>query len=523
MIFTLRSMILIFVLGMIVCGCSGNSSHPVSPENPESSTGMLVTEGSDVNSPGSDHYLMYSGYIYVDPNHPDGPRIEVIPARQGEVHLNILKLLEIAPCDDCFRVVDFDFPEPDKLNVDIQIDHPMTGLEYSVFDVSCIIMFNGNREFPSSGITISDPSLGDGAVLNPDGYTALYNGSTLESPAGDYQKYFQGELATYLVPDADISGYKYFTSENPLNDRNAFYAGASDTQTFSLQLPASTFVLGYAVDANWSIPITSPVEDPLTDFDMNANCTEPWKIEVQDIGPGLNYEGGTTKLQIDVYDWQGKSTHHAPDVECPDLFTGIQSAIWVSDGDGYARYEATISNTNLAPQGNYSCLIGIEANENDPLGTPWLDLTAYQVIGLNVSGTGYWDGNLMWAKRAGGASGSDNGYGITTLSDNSTVVTGYFRNTATFGLGEPNETVLTSAGYTDIFIACFNPGGTLAWAKRAGGAGSDRGYGITTLSDNSTVVTGHFGESATFGPGELNETVLTSAGWCDMFIARFEL
>ncbi len=131
-------------------------------------------------------------------------------------------------------------------------------------------------------------------------------------------------------------------------------------------------------------------------------------------------------------------------------------------------------------------------------------------------------GNLVWAKRAGGASYYEWGYGITTLSDNSTVVTGVFNGSATFGPGEPNQTVLNTAGGNDFFIARYNPDGTLAWAKRAGGA-SDNDYsnGITTLSDNSTVVTGHFGGSATFGPGEPNETVLNSAGGYDIFIARF--
>jgi len=130
------------------------------------------------------------------------------------------------------------------------------------------------------------------------------------------------------------------------------------------------------------------------------------------------------------------------------------------------------------------------------------------------------DGTLAWAKRAGGTD-SDNGYGITGLSDNSTVVTGYFSDSATFGLGEINQTALTSAGSDDIFIARYNPDGTLAWAKRAGGSGWDGGFGITTLSDNSTVVIGSFEGTTTFGPNEINQTVLTSAGIGDLFIAKY--
>jgi uncharacterized delta-60 repeat protein len=130
------------------------------------------------------------------------------------------------------------------------------------------------------------------------------------------------------------------------------------------------------------------------------------------------------------------------------------------------------------------------------------------------------DGTLAWAKRAGGVSG-DVGYRIAALSDNSTVVTGGFGGSATFGEGEPNETTLVSAGSFDIFIARYNADGTLAWAKRAGGYVVDVGSGITALSDNSTVVTGYFVDTATFGACEPNETTLVSAGGADIFIARF--
>jgi uncharacterized delta-60 repeat protein len=130
------------------------------------------------------------------------------------------------------------------------------------------------------------------------------------------------------------------------------------------------------------------------------------------------------------------------------------------------------------------------------------------------------DGTLSWAKRAGGSS-YEEGLGITMLSDNSIVTTGYFDGTITFGQGEPNETILTSAGYRDIFIARFNPDGTLLWAKRTGGSDHDFGRGITTLSDNSTVVTGFINGTVTFGEGEPNETILTSAGGEDIFIARY--
>jgi len=130
------------------------------------------------------------------------------------------------------------------------------------------------------------------------------------------------------------------------------------------------------------------------------------------------------------------------------------------------------------------------------------------------------DGELVWAKRAGGTSG-DRCYGISSFSDGSSVVTGSIIGTAVFGAGEANETTLISAGSIDIFSARYNANGTLDWAKRAGGTGQDYGTGISTLSDGSSVVTGYFNGTAVFGAGEPDETTLVSAGSCDIFVARY--
>jgi len=129
-------------------------------------------------------------------------------------------------------------------------------------------------------------------------------------------------------------------------------------------------------------------------------------------------------------------------------------------------------------------------------------------------------GTLMWSGDAGGLS-DDVGYAVTALSDDSTVVTGLFTGTATFGEGEPNQTVLSSAGSTDIFLARYNPDGTLAWAKRAGGNFGDAGRAVAALPDDSIAVTGRFSHQAHFGQGEPNYTWLTSAGQDDIFIARY--
>jgi len=138
------------------------------------------------------------------------------------------------------------------------------------------------------------------------------------------------------------------------------------------------------------------------------------------------------------------------------------------------------------------------------------------------------DGRLAWAKRAGGAR-KDNGRGVAALPDGSTVIAGFFEGVATFGRGEANETVLTCASEQDIFVARYGPDGSLAWARRAGGADASAGQGVAALPDGSALVTGCFKGVATFGPGEAGETVLEAAclevggeaGMGDIFLARY--
>ncbi|MHC4663128.1 MAG: phage tail protein [Planctomycetota bacterium] len=134
------------------------------------------------------------------------------------------------------------------------------------------------------------------------------------------------------------------------------------------------------------------------------------------------------------------------------------------------------------------------------------------------------NGTAAWAASAGGAV-ADACNDVDVLLDGTVCAIGQYDTEAVFGSGDANETGLTSAGLTDIFVAKFNSDGTLAWAKSAGGTGIDEGMGITMLPDGSCIATGYFTGTATFGPGEPGETTLVSGGGAgtdtDIFIARF--
>ncbi len=140
-------------------------------------------------------------------------------------------------------------------------------------------------------------------------------------------------------------------------------------------------------------------------------------------------------------------------------------------------------------------------------------------LGFAVAGVAGAQDQVIWASRAGGTD-FDTGTAIASYADGSTVVTGGFLGTATFGSGD-SMVSLTAAGNVDLFVARYNADGSLAWAKKAGGGGQDRGEGAAAYSDGSAVVTGWFAGTATFGQGE-QQVSLTSAGDYDLFVAKYD-
>ncbi len=124
------------------------------------------------------------------------------------------------------------------------------------------------------------------------------------------------------------------------------------------------------------------------------------------------------------------------------------------------------------------------------------------------------DGELVWARQAGGG-GADSSQGIAMLPGGGVAIIGDFSGTARFGAGEAGETVLESAGDTDVFLAALDAEGELMWVVRAGGDYKDRGYGVALSADNRLYATGYFSGDARFG-----DTSLTSADDYDIFIAK---
>ncbi len=138
--------------------------------------------------------------------------------------------------------------------------------------------------------------------------------------------------------------------------------------------------------------------------------------------------------------------------------------------------------------------------------TLWTSPEAYNSFTAKVNA----NGSYAWATQEEGGTGDDEAKGVSALADGSSIITGSFNGTARFG-----DTNLTSTGLQDTFTAKVNANGSYAWAIKAGGTGNDNANGVSALADGSSIITGEFNGTATFGA-----TTLTSDGGANSFTAK---
>jgi len=465
---------LLVLLAISLPACSGSKS-PVEPMIKDSSPSALPD--SSVNPPENRNVIA----VYDAAIDPDAGTFTITPCvREESYHFPLTQLFP-----NVLQITGYGWTP--NFWADIKIKHPLPGSIYDGFDPRVIAILPAR-----AGVYFYYPTLGvyanNAVVLEPDGYTKLFDnlGGSITGNANPFKAYFKTQP------------YRRWASTG----------ATEETQRWQMKLSGFGGPLQYKLVVDVSTNYPNPQQQIID------NAPEPVEINAT-VEDGLTSDGGSAKINVILLDWQEQTGIGGVRVEAPGLFNSTVSLAYSAPGPNPNEYiyTGTITNEKIAPAGEYKYIV---ATWDQATGIYlYNEFTAF--VSYSTS-----DGNLAWAKRAGGSS-YDISQGITTLSDNSIVVTGGFYGSATFGPGETNETVLTSVGVQnqDIFIARYNPDGTLAWAKRAGGTESDIGEGITTLSDNSTVVNGYFSGLAAFGPGDPNQTALTSTGQSDIFIARY--
>jgi hypothetical protein len=119
-------------------------------------------------------------------------------------------------------------------------------------------------------------------------------------------------------------------------------------------------------------------------------------------------------------------------------------------------------------------------------------------------------GRHIWSKSFG--DGSDQGAtAVAVDASGNVIMTGYFNGTVDFGGG-----ALTSLGGRDVFLAKFGPNGAHLWSKSFGDGGVQQAQSVAVDALENVIVTGSF-----YGTIDFGGDALTSAGWGDIYLAKF--
>jgi cold shock CspA family protein len=129
-------------------------------------------------------------------------------------------------------------------------------------------------------------------------------------------------------------------------------------------------------------------------------------------------------------------------------------------------------------------------------------------------------GNILWANRMGGTDG-EGGFNLALDGSGNVVMTGFFTDTADFDPSSASAN-LTSAGFSDIFLAKYDASGKYLWANRMGGTDFDQGNSLAVDGSGNIVLTGYFTDTADFDPSAGTANLSSAGGRDDIFLAKYD-
>ena len=121
------------------------------------------------------------------------------------------------------------------------------------------------------------------------------------------------------------------------------------------------------------------------------------------------------------------------------------------------------------------------------------------------------NGAVQWARRAGGV-GADAGNHVAVDAAGNVHITGWFRDSATFG-----NVTLTNTGEYTAFVARYDASGNLRWAVRPDRSQYSYGSAVAVDSVGNVLVAGTYEGTMRF-----NQTELRAVGKTDAFLVKLD-
>ena len=302
--------------------CSGGNKTPVSNNAVvPGATNSLSTQVND--TPNRDVLAVYDAVIY-----PIAKTFTVTPSseRMSDYHLPLTKYYP-----NTLQVTRYGFTP--SFWADIKITHPLPLSGIDGFDPRVIAIIPANP-----GVSMSYPTFdvlaNDSVVLNPDGYTKLFDslGGAIPGNTNPFLAYFK-----------QVEYRHWFSSGTGMT---------SDTRRWQMDINGfggpMIFKLVVDVSSNYPNPPMQVVDNAPEPVEMNAN-----------IGTGLIQSGGSATIEVTLLDWQGTNGIGGVKVESPELFNGTVDLNYKEPGQNPNEYiyTGTIPNELFPPAGEQPVLI----------------------------------------------------------------------------------------------------------------------------------------------------------------------
>jgi hypothetical protein len=130
------------------------------------------------------------------------------------------------------------------------------------------------------------------------------------------------------------------------------------------------------------------------------------------------------------------------------------------------------------------------------------------------------NGNLLWARRLGGA-GRETANDVAIDASGNVITVGRFSGAADFDPGLLTNN-LTAVAFQDIYISKLSANGHFVWAKSLGGSGDDdNGAAVAVDASGNVYTTGWFSGTNDFDPGPgITSITATTTNQTDLFIHK---
>jgi hypothetical protein len=360
---------------------------------------------------------------------------------------------------------------------------------------------------------------------NPDGST----GATLTDISG---------IDSYVVKYNSVGVVQWATKIRSDGDDQAYAVAIDSSNNIVVTGRFNDVATFFNSDGSSGATLTDISGDDAFVVQYNSSGVVQWATKIRSVNDESSYGiaidssnniivAGEIRDTATFFNSDGSSGATLTDISGNDAFVVqynsvgfVQWATKIRSADNETSYGVAIdSSNNIVVTGEFED-VATFFNSDGSSGATLTTTGGYDAFVVQYNSSGF----VQWATQIGSAD-YDYGRSVAIDSANNIVVTGEFKDVATFynSDGSSAET-LTAIGNNNGFVVKYNSSGVVQWVTKIETASNDDGgIGIATDGINNIIVTGNFNITATFynSNGVSSGITLTATGSDERYLVKY--